>query len=168
MTLIKDEFPEAEPEHPGEAATSSAKPAGQHKPVVSIILGLVVVVLLLGASGILLYFAFSSRDETPVVAETPLQEPVEAVAPVVAEEMEVPPVSVIEPFPSSSDIQGFIKSLQISGIRVSDTGNRAIINGRMYAVGDRLPTAHRLQLVEIAPGQLTFTDANRVSYRRRF
>lgn len=70
-----------------------------------------------------------------------------------------------EPFAA---LEKYMNEMEVSGIRVSDTGKRAIINGRMYAIGDKLPITFELRLAEVAPGQLEFRDANGVIYRKHF
>lgn len=95
-----------------------------------------------------------------------------------ASEMELPPsekeageapvAAVPEAVQPSPEIERLMKTMRISGIRISDAGARATINGKMFSVGEKLPAPFDLELIRIEPDQLVFRDGSGLTYRRHF
>jgi hypothetical protein len=150
-------------------------------------LSFAVAIMLLTASGFLLYLAFSQRDRTPPAAEQKPPEPPPALtaAVVAAAAAEPVPETVSAPPPPpaaaalpeapppappqrSADLQAFVDAMQIAGVREAGAGSRASINGRMHGVGDRLPPSMELELIEIASRRLVLRDRNGFTYERTF
>jgi len=80
-----------------------------------------------------------------------------------------PPLT--EPAPAiklGTRIQSFIDRLRVTSIRISDTGNKAILNDRLFRVNDLVEPSLGLRLTEIKPSQLTFTDEAGNTYLRHF
>jgi len=65
-------------------------------------------------------------------------------------------------------IQSFIDRLRVSGIRMSTTGSKVILNDRLFKAGEMVDTTLDLRLVKIEEGILTFTDANGKTYIKLF
>ncbi len=65
-------------------------------------------------------------------------------------------------------IQSFVDRLRVTSIRISDTGNKAILNDRLFRVNDLVEPALGLRLTDIQPHLLTFTDENGATYLRHF
>jgi hypothetical protein len=131
------------------------------------------VAVLLGGAGAIFYFALAWGDEKASAHSSAAEE---APAPFVAEGAstlpEVAPAPSLQaaaPKPErSAELQNFVDAMVIAGIRTSDTGNRAIINGRMHGVGDKLPPSMELTLVNVQPRRLTFRDQHGFTYQRSF
>ncbi len=82
-----------------------------------------------------------------------------------------PTAPIVEPAPTinlGARIQTFIDRLRISGIRISDTGSRAILNDRLFRENDLIEPSLGLRLASIEPGVLTFVDESGAIYVRRF
>lgn len=186
MTLIGDEFRKSEAEQERDAGETHTGRSLFHRPLVSLLLIGAIIIGLLGAGAFLIYIALSPEKEPSIAAEPPPtaapQEPPPPVA--AAPETETAPALPANPPhetaeasappapPAASEppaaLENYMRSMQVAGIRVSDTEKRAIINGRMYAIGDKLPITFELRLVAVAPGRLEFRDANGVVYRKHF
>jgi len=65
-------------------------------------------------------------------------------------------------------IQNFIDRLRVSGIRMSDTGSKVILNDRLFLAGETVDANLELKLVKIEQGVLTFTDNNGKKYIKLF
>lgn len=155
------------------------------------------VALFFGAAGFLLHVALSrdgnqpplasaapapqaAKETVPAVEAQAAGQPADSEAPVAKPALEEtaaapPPPSVPEapeaetaaaPFPG--ELQTFLETLVVNGIRITDTEARAIINGRKFGIGDRIGPASQLRLTGITPRQLTFQDENGVAYRFNF
>jgi hypothetical protein len=101
---------------------------------------------------------------------TPVQPPpIITAAPTPPSPVVFPPAA--EPAPTiklGTRIQSFIDRLRITSIRISDTGNKAILNDRLFRVNDLVEPSLGLRLTEIKPSQLTFTDEVGNTYLRHF
>lgn len=182
MPPINDERPDFK----SDIEEGAAEPAPVHRPVFSLLLILAVCACLLFAAIALIYLAFFSKKTLDVAADGPapqIQQESRPAPPVadaaqppaiveepLAEQEATPTPDAAAPGPSGppAALKNFMREMQVSGIRISVTEMRAIINGRTYAVGDRLPIRFELRLVGVAPGQLEFRDAAGVTYRKHF
>lgn len=187
MTLINDELKKSAAEREGDAAPLPPRSIF-HRPLVSLFLIGAVIVGLLGTAGFLIYIALSPDKAPASAAEPALPAPAAEAPPAVAGAPEIepafappadPPAQPAEGAPAPvatppaapefpAPLEDYMRSMQVAGIRVSHTDERAIINGRMYAVGEKLPISFELRLVAVAPGRLEFRDANGVIYRKHF
>jgi hypothetical protein len=82
-----------------------------------------------------------------------------------------PAVLPPEPAPAiklGTRIQSFIDRLRVTSIRISDTGNKAILNDRLFRVNDLVEPSLGLRLTDIQPSLLTFTDEAGTTYLRHF
>lgn len=182
MTLSDDEPGKAGGEPEGDAGETPPGRSVFHRPLVSLLLIGAVIIGLLGAGGFLVYIALAPEKESvtvaepapppdataeapPPVAATPEPEAAPAPPAEAAQQAAAPPVAPSKP---SAALENYMRSMQVAGIRVSGTEERAIINGRMYSVGDKLPITFELRLISVAPGRLEFRDANGVIYRKHF
>ncbi|MBK9989982.1 MAG: hypothetical protein IPP19_04385 [Verrucomicrobia bacterium] len=68
----------------------------------------------------------------------------------------------------SARIQSFIDRLRVSGIRMSTTGSKVILNDRLFKAGDMVDPTLELRLVKIEQGLLTFSDLNGKQYIKLF
>jgi len=111
--------------------------------------------------------------EPPAAAPAPIPAP--APVPVVttkpAPAPALPPLYTPRPPASvnpSARIQSFIDRLRVSGIRLSDSGNKVILNDRLFTAGETVDGVLELKLVKIEYGVLTFTDASEKNYLKLF
>jgi hypothetical protein len=107
---------------------------------------------------------------SPVVVSPPATTPSSA-APVAPAEAVVVPVAPPEPAPViklGTRIQSFVDRLRVTSIRISDTGNKAILNDRLFRVNDLVEPTLGLRLTDIQPKVLTFTDETGATYLRHF
>ena len=105
----------------------------------------------------------------PVITSVPPATPPITPAPVAAENPVVAPEP--EPAPAiklGTRIQAFVDRLRVTSIRISDTGNKAILNDRLFRVNDLVEPSLGLRLTEIQPRLLIFTDENGDVYQRHF
>lgn len=72
------------------------------------------------------------------------------------------------PVNPSARIQSFIDRLRVSGIRMSSTGSKVILNDRLFKSGDLVDPTLELRLVKIEQGLLTFADVNGKQYIKLF
>lgn len=190
MTLIHDALRKSAAEQGGDAGETPAESRSIfHRPLVSLLLIAAIIIGLLGTGGYLVYIALSPEKETAIASEPAAPEAGEVAPLPVADAPETETVSAKPPAPAdptfqqpaaspaatppappepSAALRNYMRTMQVAGIRVSGTEERAIINGRMYAVGDKLPITFELRLVGVAPGRLEFRDANGVLYRKHF
>lgn len=106
---------------------------------------------------------------SPVVAPPPSTPP--PVTPIAPANTAVTPVTPPEPAPVirlGTRIQSFVDRLRVTSIRISDTGNKAILNDRLFRVNDLVEPTLGLRLTDIQPNVLTFTDETGATYLRHF
>ena len=65
-------------------------------------------------------------------------------------------------------VQGMVDKFRISGIRLSDTESKVILNEHLFRVGDLIEPSLGLRLTKIELHLLTFTDAENNTYLKRF
>ncbi|MFT3781681.1 MAG: hypothetical protein QM790_06645 [Nibricoccus sp.] len=63
------------------------------------------------------------------------------------------------PINSNTRIQSFIERLRVTGVRISDSGSKVILNDHLFSVGEIVDSGLELKLVRIEPGVITFTDS---------
>jgi hypothetical protein len=64
--------------------------------------------------------------------------------------------------------QAIVDKFRISGIRLSDTDSKVILNEHLFRQNDLVEPSLGLRLVKIEPSVLTFTDAEGTTYLKRF
>ena len=79
-----------------------------------------------------------------------------------------PTVSAAATKQTAARIQSFIARLRVNSIRISEAGNKAIINERLFRANDVIEPSLGLKLVGIENGQLTFVDEAGNQYLRHF
>lgn len=79
-----------------------------------------------------------------------------------------PPPDAAPTIKLGTRVQSFIDRLRVTSIRISDTGNKAILNDRLFRVNDLVEPTLGLRLTAIEPSVLTFTDENGATYLRHF
>lgn len=94
----------------------------------------------------------------PPVAPTPVSEPA---APVAA------PALVSAPA-ANPKVYEYLESLRVSGIRVSTTDPKVIINDRVYRLNDLVDRGTKLRLTGVESSTLTFEDDAGFEYRKSF
>lgn len=62
----------------------------------------------------------------------------------------------------------YLESLRVSGIRVSATDPKVIINDRVYRLNDLVDRGTKLRLTGVEPSTLTFVDDAGFEYRKSF
>ncbi len=68
------------------------------------------------------------------------------------------------PVDNATRIQGFIERLRVTGVRISERGNKVILNDRLFSTGDTVNPGLELKLTKIEPGVITFTDSSGRNY----
>ena len=97
---------------------------------------------------------------TPVVSNPP---------PAVVPPTPVPGKPVVAAVPVANPrVHEFLETLRISGIRVSDTDPKVIMNDRVFRLNDLVDRATQLRLTKVEPSTLTFVDATGFEYRKNF
>ncbi len=62
----------------------------------------------------------------------------------------------------------FLETLRISGIRVSATDPKVIMNDRVFRLNDLVDRNTELRLIKVDSSTLTFVDASGYEYRKSF
>lgn len=113
----------------------------------------------------------STVPATPVAspAESPISDPLKA-PPLAsaAEPAPRPTSSEGPPVKTTFRIQGMIDKFRISGIRLSPTESKVILNDHLFRVDDLVEPTLGLRLTKIESHLLTFSDADGNSYLKRF
>ena len=99
----------------------------------------------------------------PIVVEKPLQP-----GPTTPSVTLPPPEPVAPVIKLGTRIQSFIDRLRVTSIRISDTGNKVILNDRLFRTNDLVEPSLGLRLTDIQANQLTFTDESGNTYVRHF
>lgn len=103
---------------------------------------------------------------TPV-AVNPLPLPSPSATPTPASTASTPVATSTTPVPNPK-VYEFLEALRISGIRVSATDPKVIMNDRVFRLNDVVDRATQLRLMRVESGLLTFTDAGGFEYRKSF
>ncbi|MEM8868448.1 MAG: hypothetical protein AAGC73_09290 [Verrucomicrobiota bacterium] len=67
--------------------------------------------------------------------------------------------------PSSPSVRTWLSTAQVAGVRISERGNKAIINGKTYQAGEMIDYELELEVLSIQQGQIILRDANRKEYK---
>lgn len=65
-------------------------------------------------------------------------------------------------------IQALVDKFRISGIRLSDTDSKVILNDHLFRIDDPVESSLGLRLTKIEEHRLTFVDADGNTYVKRF
>jgi hypothetical protein len=69
---------------------------------------------------------------------------------------------------ANPQVYEFLDALRITGIRVSDTDPKVIMNDRVFRLNDLVDRATGLRLTVVEPSTLTFVDRTGYEYRKNF
>lgn len=82
------------------------------------------------------------------------------------------PVPTVAPEPTpikvTVRVQALVDKFRISGIRLSDTDSKVILNDHLFRVDDPVESSLGLRLTKIEEHRLTFVDADGNTYVKRF
>jgi hypothetical protein len=79
------------------------------------------------------------------------------------------PVTVMpEPAKPSAQIQTLVDGFRVTGVRVSSTDSKVLMNDRVYRINDTVERTHGLKLVEVNADHLVFVDEHGFRYQRNF
>ena len=107
-------------------------------------------------------------EATPaVVAATAPTTPAPAPTVAAAAPIAIPPIAPAERQPELQ-IQLFVDSIRVMGIRSQGGESKVMMNDRVYRVNDIVDRTHALKLVKVEPELLTFTDPNGMVYTKPF
>jgi hypothetical protein len=115
--------------------------------------------------------ATTPGETTPIASPSPSDSPLSAppASPITPAAATPPPPVIVAPaIQLGTRIQSFVDRLRVTSIRISDTGNKAILNDRLFRVDDIVEPSLGLRLTDIQPKLLTFTDESGETYLRRF
>jgi hypothetical protein len=113
-----------------------------------------------------------TRPRQPDVSLTLPESPAERIAAAAAktaaaakaEKLAAQPVGPV----ANPRVYEFLDALRITGIRVSDTDPKVIMNDRVFRLNDLVDRATGLRLTVVAPSTLTFVDQTGYEYRKNF
>lgn len=120
----------------------------------------------------------ATRPAAAAPAPTALPLPVATAAPITpaprppaAPSIQLPSVTPVRATPEPAAkpderIAAFIEAMRITGVRSSGADARVLIGGRLFKVNDIIDRTLGVRLVKVAPGVLTFADANGVTYAK--
>lgn len=112
----------------------------------------------------------------PTAVQTPpiTAAPPPASSPVAAAKKAPVPAAVVPPAAAPSGppaapmpderIAAYVEATRIMGVRASGADSRVLINDRVYRLNDIIERTLGIRLTAVAPGSLTFTDANGFTY----
>ena len=69
--------------------------------------------------------------------------------------------------PANQDIVNWLSQAKITGVRLSDSGNKVILNNKPYATGETVHFALGLKVLIIQQARVFFIDANGKKYMKR-
>lgn len=105
----------------------------------------------------------------PSATEIPDASPISAASIPAAVPAATPPLPAISgggtPDPR---IQDYVDAMRVTGIRSSGSDSKVLMNERVYRVNDFVDRTLGLKLIEVASDNLTFADANGVTYVKNF
>ncbi|MFA6962060.1 MAG: hypothetical protein WC205_14995 [Opitutaceae bacterium] len=102
----------------------------------------------------------------PIVTPSPTP-PVE-VAPVIPPTPTPPPVTEVKVPVANPKVYEFLEALRVSGIRVSATDPKVIMNDRVFRLNDVVDKPTHLRLTRVDASSLTFTDDKGFEYQKSF
>lgn len=109
----------------------------------------------------------SQPAAAPVVEAAPTPVPVTP-APVVVEAPRAPAKAVPPPQTRAEQIQGFIDSIRVTGVRTAGSESKALVDGHVYRVDDYLDRNLGLRLQKVDADHLTLVDSNGATYIKNF
>ena len=110
---------------------------------------------------------------TPVPVIAPLNPAQQTIASVTLPIIETPqtPVAaapaILAPTPNPK-VYEFLETLKITGIRVSETDPKVIMNDRVFRLNDLVDRGTQLRLIRVDSSSLTFVDATGFEYVKSF
>jgi hypothetical protein len=109
--------------------------------------------------------AVKPGPQSEVASAPPVQ-----TAPAEIQPHEIPPAAPPAPAPAKPDprIQMFVDSVRVAGIRYSGSESKVLMNDRVYRVNDVVDHGLNVRLKGVAPDNLTFVDANGITYVKNF
>jgi Tfp pilus assembly protein PilP len=73
-----------------------------------------------------------------------------------------------QPLSRAEQIQNFIDSLRVTGVRTAGNESKALVDGHVYRVDDYLDRNLGLKLLKVDTDHLTLVDAAGASYVKNF
>ncbi|MBS0630838.1 MAG: hypothetical protein JSS11_02910 [Verrucomicrobia bacterium] len=151
--------PKPAPEPPPAASTSpSAKPAeiSAEKPA--------------PAAESVPVGAPNATATTPPLPAAPVRTAQEIAEEIRAKEIPAQPIEPPKPAPArpNPQVQIFVDSIRVAGIRFSGNESKVLMNDRVYRVNDVVDRNLGIRLKEVTAETLTFVDANGVTYVKNF
>ena len=77
------------------------------------------------------------------------------------------PAKTTATVPPNQNIINWLSQARISGVRLSDSGNKVILNNKAYAVGETVHFGLGLKVLIIQQARVLFIDANGKKYMKR-
>jgi hypothetical protein len=74
--------------------------------------------------------------------------------------------SALDPTKPDPKILAYLDALQVAGIRMSDTGNKVLMNDRVFREGEIVDHLLGLRLTKVENDTLTFVDDRGVIYTK--
>jgi hypothetical protein len=120
---------------------------------------------------------FFAPGPAPVVTKLPAPPPTTATAPVTTPAVAATPVASLFNPPSASSapldpskpdpkILAYLDAMQVAGVRVSDTGNKVLMNDRVFRENEIVDHLLGLRLKKVESDMLTFVDERGVIYTK--
>jgi len=114
----------------------------------------------------------AARQSTPASNPPTVQPPpTAAVANVPSAPTAAPPAAEPPPVaaPKADErIHAFVDALKIAGVKASGNDSRVLMNDRVYRVNDIVERSLGVRLIKVEIDNLTFSDANGITYVRYF
>jgi hypothetical protein len=108
-----------------------------------------------------------------VVPAKPTPPPTPTPQPIVVKPVPVavaPPPAEIKPAVPAANpkAEAFLETLHVTGVRMSETDPKVIMNDRIFRLNDVVDRATGLRLIQVSPSSLSFTDASGYVYTKSF
>jgi hypothetical protein len=108
----------------------------------------------------------------PIVHEEapppPTPQPVVQAPPTPVAEAPRPAPKPVPILSRAQQIQNFIDTLRVTGVRTAGTDSKALVDGHVYRVDDYLDRDLGLKLLKVEPDQLTLVDSAGATYIKNF
>ncbi|MBW8782758.1 MAG: hypothetical protein JF609_05420 [Verrucomicrobia bacterium] len=81
-----------------------------------------------------------------------------------------PPAAEVKPAVpvANPKAEAFLETLHVTGVRMSETDPKVIMNDRIFRLHDVVDRATGLRLIQVEPSSLSFTDASGYVYTKSF
>lgn len=109
----------------------------------------------------------ASASQTPSPAPTPSPVPPPPASPLPTPSPTPLPLLTLSPEAERARIQAVVDRLTIAAIRISENGNRALVNDRLLRTGDALEGLPGVRVKEIANDRIDFIDTEGRLYTKR-